>query len=146
MPIKYILDNNIIVYEISEALNFETIEILSHKILDEIIPDTSYLELYLIKENAAYLSVKNGYYEKFRNLIFAQNEIRNFPTDKAAIVTFDAYSRKVMPLWRSIVSMRPDYRGETEIFDNIEIAADWLGVQLEDVQNMIEKIKVEKSY
>lgn len=147
MPIKYILDNEncLVLYEISGVVNPEDIDRISDDITEQVEPESSYKEFYMFKDDAAYLAVSKGYFEKIRDEILLRNEQDNYRRNKTALVTFDTYGKMVIPLWKEMANRDHTFGCETEAFDNVAAAADWLGVEVGVVEDSLNKIKFEKT-
>lgn len=145
MPIKYILDteNSLVLYEISGVVNPDDIDRISDDITARVEPESSYKEFYMFKDDAAYLAVSKGYFEKIRDEILQRDEQNSYRRDKTALVTFDTYGKMVIPLWKEMANRDASFRCETEAFDSVAAAADWLGVGLSIVEDSLDKIKLE---
>lgn len=143
MPIKYILDNDnsLVLYEISGVVTPTDIESVSHEVMEKIEKDRSYNEFYLITDTTAYWAASKEYYERIRDDMVQRDKRYGYKRNKSALVTTDPYGRMVVPLWKEVTSENQEYGGETEVFETVETAVEWLGVELDNIENNIEKIK-----
>lgn len=148
MPIKYILDNenNFVLYEISGVVNPEDLTAMSQEFMGKIEQNRSYNEFYLFTETTAYWAASKEYYERMRDDIVQRDKKHGYKRNRTALVTFDQYGKMVVPLWKAVTDENEDYIGETEIFECIQTASDWLGIKLDNVEKNITQLGKERAY
>lgn len=148
MSIRYILDNEneFVLYEISGTVSPKNIADMSHQIMSKIDKDNSYKEFYLFSDTTAYWAASKAYYEQITEGMAQRDKEHGFQRQKTALVALDPYGKLAIPLWKAVANRDDAFQGETEVFENIEVAVEWLGVELADVQTKIKNIKFEPTY
>lgn len=143
MPIKYILDNDnsLVLYEISGVVTPDDMQNMSREVMGKIEKDRTYNEFYLIADSTAYWAASKEYYERIRDDMVQRDKQYGYKRNRSALVTADQYGKMVVPLWKAVTSENEEYAGETEVFETVETAVEWLGVELDNIKNNIKKIK-----
>jgi hypothetical protein len=142
VPVSGTTDNStgLIAMYFSGVITLEEINAAHDEIANSVQKNIGYVEINFQDKDSKFHNIDIGSMRVIKEQVVEKFEKNQIIRHKVGAILLGKEASIIYPLWRSMVEPDDKIKTKYQVFDTIESACAWLGVDLESTINLLKKI------